>query len=47
MVCLSEDLMVGVVYEKLMVGLVEDLMHGWFGVETTYYFCFKFIIIFV
>jgi hypothetical protein len=30
-----------------MLGLVEDLMHGWFGVETTYYFYFKIIIIFV
>jgi len=30
-----------------MVGLVEDLMHGWFSVETTYIFCFKIMIIFV
>jgi hypothetical protein len=36
----------GVMYEKLIVGLVEDLMHGRFGVETTYYFCFKIIIVF-
>jgi hypothetical protein len=35
------------VYGKLIVGLFEDLMHGWFGVETTYYFYFKIIIIFV